>query len=642
MQGGSFTAGLPPSDVALVSRALTQALRGGSGLVELRYSREVVSQRGDKVLSNQVFRGHVCASYGMTTGVVGFECADDGSPQHVVPALGAGGAASAVPASGTAGSTVESPPPASLHKPSPGAERDGADEYHTLHERVIKFALHELRNSIHAMEASATYFSEIAESIGVHEDVHESVMDMLFAAKNTNLLVSDIISTSRLAEGQLVPAAEDCTVRQLLDEVVSAAQPASCVPIHVACVSSVPTVACFDSRHVRQVLENFLMNAIKHVDSGAGAIYVSVSHDPTHLVFEVLDKGTPFGGVTVAGLLELMKTQGDSIPGRGARIQRLALFLPVTRVLVEDLMFGKVGVQDANGLNRAWFSVKFSEASGPTGAGSPAVAPNPVSIPLLDYVPGSWLAGCGLPVLLPEPGTDLGLDKGKASAKITDARQKVAVPAASGAAMPGVEGQGLGMHVLIADDQKVIRRQAANFCKQLGCTCDLLEDGDQVPAALEAAYRPYDAILLDILMHRSDGATVCRDLRQRHNVRAPIIAMTSQTDPADVQRYYQMGFDVVLSKPFTKHTLSKALQDGRLRRGGQSRFARMSAHLGETSAPTGVARTGKAVAPSLPAVHEDAAAQGGVADASSATAEGPVHPTRPPAHTLPGATNIAT
>jgi CheY-like chemotaxis protein len=46
----------------------------------------------------------------------------------------------------------------------------------------------------------------------------------------------------------------------------------------------------------------------------------------------------------------------------------------------------------------------------------------------------------------------------------------------------------------------------------------------QVHAALDGPQR-FDAILMDILMQRTDGSTVCSELRQRGN-RLPIVAMT--------------------------------------------------------------------------------------------------------------------
>jgi CheY-like chemotaxis protein len=147
-------------------------------------------------------------------------------------------------------------------------------------------------------------------------------------------------------------------------------------------------------------------------------------------------------------------------------------------------------------------------------------------------------------------------------------------------------------------------------------SCSLLEDGDEVATELAAAPHPFDAIVLDISMTRSDGADVCRSLRDDRSVKCPIIAMTAATSTEDVQvrrvwtapvcscveehcccrvldtdvllvrtslqRYYTMGFDVVLPKPFSRESLGRALVEGRMRRGGNARFARLPARIGRT------------------------------------------------------------
>lgn len=141
----------------------------------------------------------------------------------------------------------------------------------------------------------------------------------------------------------------------------------------------------------------------------------------------------------------------------------------------------------------------------------------------------------------------------------------------------GFEGRALDMHVMLVDDVRDIRKLGEKFLAQLGCTSVVLEDGDQVEMALRSSTRPFDGILLDIQMARSQGDDVCDHLRRRHGVRCPIIAMTANTGTTDVTRYYQRGFDVVLPKPFTLASLGRALTEGRERRGGNTRFARQAA-----------------------------------------------------------------
>ena len=82
----------------------------------------------------------------------------------------------------------------------------------------------------------------------------------------------------------------------------------------------------------------------------------------------------------------------------------------------------------------------------------------------------------------------------------------------------------LGLRVLFVDDDPVNRRLGGRMLARLGCSFVMCEDGDEVPAALTDPL-PYDVILMDILMQRTNGAAVCADLRAK-GIRTPILAMT--------------------------------------------------------------------------------------------------------------------
>lgn len=146
------------------------------------------------------------------------------------------------------------------------------------------------------------------------------------------------------------------------------------------------------------------------------------------------------------------------------------------------------------------------------------------------------------------------------------------------------------------------------------------------------APRPFDAILLDIVMGRSDGAEICNKLRKLRGASLPIIAMTSLTDLEHRERFEQMGFDMVrgghgvsqgrvwaqeltrcgtllsqvLAKPFNKDTLGQALVAGRQKR-GNTRFKRMSARLDEDRqrpSPNSAMPKHKGPIPMLPSIPD--------------------------------------
>ena len=52
--------------------------------------------------------------------------------------------------------------------------------------------------------------------------------------------------------------------------------------------------------------------------------------------------------------------------------------------------------------------------------------------------------------------------------------------------MPNVVvSRSLNLHVMVVDDEALNRRLAQRMLVRLGCTCELLEDGDEVLSALQ-------------------------------------------------------------------------------------------------------------------------------------------------------------
>lgn len=122
----------------------------------------------------------------------------------------------------------------------------------------------------------------------------------------------------------------------------------------------------------------------------------------------------------------------------------------------------------------------------------------------------------------------------------------------------GRTGFRFGLHVLVVDDEAVNRKVTGRMLERLGCTYDAVEDGDEIVGALVTSERPYDAILLDVVMKRTNGIEVCRSLRDQH-VDLPIIAATANYAPREAAIYKAAGFTRVLTKPFTRKDVAAAL-----------------------------------------------------------------------------------
>jgi len=79
-------------------------------------------------------------------------------------------------------------------------------------------------------------------------------------------------------------------------------------------------------------------------------------------------------------------------------------------------------------------------------------------------------------------------------------------------------------HVLIVDDDPAIREIVATILRREHITSDLATDGEDAIAHLDA--NAYQAVVLDLLMPRVDGAAVIRHMRAK-NILTPVIVISA-------------------------------------------------------------------------------------------------------------------
>lgn len=115
------------------------------------------------------------------------------------------------------------------------------------------------------------------------------------------------------------------------------------------------------------------------------------------------------------------------------------------------------------------------------------------------------------------------------------------------------------IHVLVVDDNATNRMVAESLCVLLGCTTESAVDGLDALDAVKA--RSFDAILMDIRMPRMDGIEATRAIRRLQTPmrRVPILALTANADPADIETYIAAGMQGAIEKPVKPEKLAEAL-----------------------------------------------------------------------------------
>lgn len=116
--------------------------------------------------------------------------------------------------------------------------------------------------------------------------------------------------------------------------------------------------------------------------------------------------------------------------------------------------------------------------------------------------------------------------------------------------------QRLAGHVLLAEDGRDNQTLVCAFLHGIGMTYEVVEDG---AAAVQAALAgTFDLVLMDIQMPVMDGVRATEVLRAAGYAR-PIVALTANVMPEDVQRYARAGCNSTVGKPINMAELVETL-----------------------------------------------------------------------------------
>ncbi|HEV8016198.1 MAG TPA: ATP-binding protein [Stellaceae bacterium] len=433
-------------------------------------------------------------------------------------------------------------------------------------------------------------------------------------------LIGDLLDLSKIEADRLEIEMVDCDIRRVVAEVLTIALPrAQQKGLRLVgwVASSVPTLVRSDPLRLRQVLLNFVGNAVKF--AATGGVFVSVraeadAEDNPQLRFEVLDTGPGFDPARAAALFEPF-VQEDASTTR--RFGGTGLGLAIAKRVVE-LLGGQLGCSTEPGLGATFWcmvpAAVVAAVAPPSSQGGGRVTamgeraaveavaaaldgwevaiaadaadgmPAAPTIVIDDGDPARSLAAIATlkargiaPILLTADSAQaLRYQAHRRGAHVVlrypdDIRELAALldtPELLGRAeMPAAAIAAAAMAVdeaatvLVIDDTGTNRELAARQLMRLGLACDTAENG-QVGLEMTETRR-YALIFVDGSMPVMDGFDFARRFRERESERGdprtPIVAMTAHALAGDAQRFFTAGTDDYLAKPVTLDKLKGKL-----------------------------------------------------------------------------------
>jgi len=332
---------------------------------------------------------------------------------------------------------------------------------------------------------------------------HEHLQTVHRNAEHLLKIIADILDLSKIEADKLDCELADCSVRQVIEEVISSMRPLAerkSLTLDVDYVSPLPDTIRTDPNRLKQILLNLLGNAIKYTEQGGVRITVRYKRPDESgdlMLFEVADTGI---GISQEKLAEIFEPFSQADMSLTRRFGGTGLGLTISQQLAR-MLGGHIHVHS-----------DLSKGSTFTLAIDPG------------------------PVNLTEPV------KRRPSEALSQREERANLK----------HLQPLIGRVLLVDDDADIQAMIGVFLKGCGqIDMDIADDG---LAGCEMAFasmdqgKPYDLILMDIRMPRLDGLEATGRLRRR-GWKGPIVALTAQAMVGDREKCLDAGCDEYLSKP---------------------------------------------------------------------------------------------
>ena len=323
----------------------------------------------------------------------------------------------------------------------------------------------------------------------------QEYLDAINSSSNNLLrLINDILDLSKIEAGKIELEEHEFSLRATVTDVVNTQVSVAYrknLGIRIDIPSNVPDSLRGDQLRLKQIILNFLSNAVKFTETGGITVSAAVTEQIgtiATLRIGVTDSGIGISPEAMGKIFEPF-SQADSSTTR--KYGGTGLGLTICKQLAE-LMGGSIGVDSEAGVGST-FSVQ------------------------IPFVVTS---------VLPVPND---LQKGVASSLTWD---------------------GPPLRVLVADDEEINVRIAARVLTRTGATVVTAGNGREAVAAWECGR--FDLILMDIKMPVLDGIGATEEIRRKEREtggRTPVIALTANALREEKEQILRQGFDGYVTKP---------------------------------------------------------------------------------------------
>lgn len=356
---------------------------------------------------------------------------------------------------------------------------------------------HELRTPLNAIIG----LSEDIESFKhlVPEDVQEDSKDIINASNTLLEIIGNILDINKIEGGKLEiistyydPKEEVESLCKIMRTKV-AEKPLEFI---VNIDDNMPKVLYGDKLRIKQVINNFLSNAIKYTNKGKITFNVGWNSESSSLWFSVEDTGT---GIKEEDMDKLFAKFERLHVEKYSSVQGTGLGLSITKDLIE-LMNGVIDVKSTYGKGTIF------------SASIPQVIGN--------------------------------------SEELEKLKQQ--------ASFEPIDFDFSNKKILIVDDNELNIKVLKKAIKNFNFDIEEAHNGKECLTKVKDGNK-YDLIFLDILMPVMGGEETIKNLKMVDGFDTHVIALTADALTGAKEKYISMGFDDYLAKPFSRDTIYKKI-----------------------------------------------------------------------------------